>query len=182
MPELIAAAWIGPVVPSSLSAHKGTQRSLPTSVCDSSLLPFLFLFLSSFFSTSPPPEHASPPKRDGKSFTATAHHITSWLTTTQDKLILTTLGTLAQRRLARGLILNRAETIALISSQLQEFIRDGRHSVAELMDMGKKMLGRRHVRKGVPESIHSIQVEGTFPDGVFLVTVDDPISSDDGDC
>ncbi|OXM75442.1 urease [Cryptococcus neoformans Bt63] len=98
-----------------------------------------------------------------------------------DKLILTTLGTLAQRRLARGLILNRAETIALISSQLQEFVRDGRHSVAELMDLGKKMLGRRHVRKGVPESIHTIQVEGTFPDGVFLVTVDDPISSDDGD-
>lgn len=64
---------------------------------------------------------------------------------TQDKLILSTLGQLAQRRLARGLVLNRSEAVALIASQLQEFIRDGRYSVAELMDLGKKMLGRRHV-------------------------------------
>jgi urease len=41
--------------------------------------------------------------------------------------------------------LNRAETVALIASQLHELIRDGEHGVAELMDMGKKMLGRRHV-------------------------------------
>ncbi|ODO09283.1 urease [Cryptococcus amylolentus CBS 6273] len=99
----------------------------------------------------------------------------------QDKLILTTLGALAQRRIARGLVLNRAETVALIASQLHEFIRDGKHSVAELMDIGKKMLGRRHVMEGVAEAIHDIQVEGTFPDGVFLVTVHDPIASDDGD-
>ncbi|WVR04012.1 urease [Kwoniella sp. DSM 27419] len=99
----------------------------------------------------------------------------------QDKLILSNLGILAQRRLARGLILNRTETIALISSQLHEFIRDGQHSVAELMDLGKKMLGRRHVMVGVAEAIHDIQVEGTFEDGSFLVTVHDPICSDDGD-
>ncbi|WWC68843.1 urease [Kwoniella pini CBS 10737] len=98
----------------------------------------------------------------------------------QDKLILSNLGFLAQRRLARGLALNRAETIALISSQLHEFIRDGNHSVAELMDLGKKVLGRRHVMVGVGESIHDIQVEGTFHDGSFLVTVHDPICSDDG--
>ncbi|WRT65486.1 urease [Kwoniella shivajii] len=99
----------------------------------------------------------------------------------QDKLILTTLGSLAQRRLARGLILNKSETIALIASQLHEFIRDGKHSVAELMDLGKKILGRRHVMIGVSEAIHDIQVEGTFEDGSFLVTVHDPICSDDGD-
>ncbi|OCF34631.1 urease [Kwoniella heveanensis CBS 569] len=99
----------------------------------------------------------------------------------QDKLILSQLGTLAQRRLARGLILNRSETVALIASQLHEFIRDGQHSVAELMDLGKKMLGRRHVMLGVGEAIHDIQVEGTFEDGSFLVTVHDPICSDDGD-
>ncbi|KAK6907123.1 urease [Kwoniella mangroviensis CBS 8507] len=99
----------------------------------------------------------------------------------QDKLILSNLGILAQRRLARGLTLNRSETIALIASQLHEFIRDGHHSVAELMDLGKKMLGRRHVMVGVPEGIHDIQVEGTFEDGSFLVTVHDPICSDDGD-
>jgi urease len=63
--------------------------------------------------------------------------------------VLTTLGSLAQRRLARGLKLNKAEATALIASQLHEYIRDGRHSVAELMDLGKKMLGRRHVMGGL---------------------------------
>ena len=55
------------------------------------------------------------------------------------------MGPRAHRRLARGLKLNRSETVALVASQLQELIRDGEHGVAELMDMGKKMLGRRHV-------------------------------------
>jgi urease len=55
------------------------------------------------------------------------------------------LGILAQRRLARGLVLNRPEAVALIAHQLHEYIRDGNSSVAELMDLGKKMLGRRHV-------------------------------------
>ncbi|KAG6853481.1 Urease [Blastosporella zonata] len=98
----------------------------------------------------------------------------------QDKILLHQVGFLAQKRLARGLRLNRSETIALIASQLQERIRDGAHSVAELMQHGKTMLGRRHVLPGVSVQIHDIQVEGTFPDGVFLVTVHDPICTEDG--
>ena len=74
-------------------------------------------------------------------------------------------GFLAQKRLARGLQLNQTEAVALIASQLQERIRDGKHSVAELMQHGKTMLGRRHVLPGVPALLHEIQVEGTFPDG-----------------
>ena len=74
-------------------------------------------------------------------------------------------GSLAQKRLARGLQLNQTEAVALIASQLQERIRDGRHSVAELMQHGKTMLGRRHVFPGVPTLLHEIQVEGTFVDG-----------------
>lgn len=61
--------------------------------------------------------------------------------------------------------MNRTEAIALIASQLQERIRDGKHSVAELMRDGKDMLGRRHVLPDVPSLLHDIQVEGTFPDG-----------------
>ncbi|KAG6836900.1 Urease [Arthromyces matolae] len=99
----------------------------------------------------------------------------------QDKVLLHQVGFLAQKRLARGLRLNRSETIALIASQLQERIRDGKHSVSELMHHGKTLLGRRHVLPGVPTQIHDIQVEGTFPDGVFLVTVHDPICTEDGD-
>ena len=97
-----------------------------------------------------------------------------------DKLVLHNAGFLAQKRLARGCLLNHPETVALIATQLLEFIRDGR-SVAELMDLGRKMLGRNQVMSGVPEMIAEVQVEGTFPDGTKLVTVHHPIASEDGD-
>ncbi|TFK77276.1 urease [Pluteus cervinus] len=98
----------------------------------------------------------------------------------QEKILLHQAGFLAQQRLARGLRLNHTEAVALIASQLQERIRDGKYSVAELMQHGKEMLGRRHVLPTVPTLLHEIQVEGTFEDGVFLVTVHDPICSDSG--
>jgi len=43
------------------------------------------------------------------------------------------------------------------------------------------MLGRRHVLPSVPSLLTEIQVEGTFQDGSYLVTIHDPISTDDGD-
>jgi urease subunit gamma/beta len=92
-----------------------------------------------------------------------------------DKLVLHGAGSLAQKRLARGLRLNYPEAVALIASQLLELIRDGR-SVAELMDVGRRVLGRAHVMPGVPELVAEVQVEGTFPDGTKLVTVHRPIS------
>ncbi|POS72396.1 urease [Diaporthe helianthi] len=98
-----------------------------------------------------------------------------------DKLAISQLGLLAQRRLARGVKLNHAEATALIANNLQELIRDGNHSVADLMSLGATMLGRRHVLPSVPATLHEIQVEGTFPSGTYLVTVHNPISSDDGD-
>ncbi|KAJ9059571.1 Urease [Entomophthora muscae] len=98
-----------------------------------------------------------------------------------DKLIITQVGTLAQRRLHRGIRLNRVEAIGLISSVLLELVRDGDYSVADLMAKGKEILGRRHVLEGVPEAIHDIQLEATFPDGTFLITVHEPICSKDGD-
>ncbi|CAO1605634.1 Urease [Xanthoria calcicola] len=98
-----------------------------------------------------------------------------------DKLIISQIGLLAQRRLARGVQLNHAEATALISSNLQELIRDGNHSVADLMTLGKTMLGRRHVLPSVVHSLTELMVEGTFPSGTYLVTVHHPISSDDGD-
>jgi urease subunit gamma/beta len=97
-----------------------------------------------------------------------------------DKLILHNAGFLAQKRLARGLRLNHPEAVALIATQLLEFIRDGK-SVAELMDTGRKFLGRNQVMNGVPSMIAEVQVEGTFPDGTKLVTVHHPIASENGD-
>jgi urease subunit gamma/beta len=97
-----------------------------------------------------------------------------------DKLLLHNAGFVAQKRLARGLRLNYPEAIALIATQLLELIRDGR-SVAELMDLGRTLLGRYQVMDGVPELVSEVQVEGTFPDGTKLVTVHHPIVADHGD-
>jgi urease subunit gamma/beta len=97
-----------------------------------------------------------------------------------DKLVLHQAGYLAQKRLARGLRLNYPEAIALIATQLLELVRDGKR-VAELMDLGKHMLGRRQVMDGIAEMITEVQVEGTFPDGSKLITVHHPIVRADGD-
>ncbi len=97
-----------------------------------------------------------------------------------DKLMLHQAGVLAQKRLARGLRLNYVEAVALIAAQILEFIRDGR-TVAELMDLGRRVLGRADVMDGVPEMLDEVQVEGTFPDGTKLVTVHHPIVADRGD-
>ncbi|KAK3055188.1 Urease [Extremus antarcticus] len=98
-----------------------------------------------------------------------------------DKLLITQTGTLAQRRLARGVRLNHTESLALISHVLHELIRDGNHTVADLMSFGTTLLGRRHVLPSVPATLGELMVEGTFRNGTYLVTVHDPISSDDGD-
>ncbi len=97
-----------------------------------------------------------------------------------EKLQLHNVGYLAQKRLARGVRLNYPESVDLISTQLLEFIRDGK-TVAELMDLGRQLLGRRQTLSGVPEMVGEVQVEGTFPDGTKLVTVHHPIAAEEGD-
>jgi len=91
-----------------------------------------------------------------------------------DKLLIFTAADVARRRKARGLKLNHPEAVALITAEVLEGIRDGR-TVSELMAFGAGILTREDVMEGVPEMIHEIQVEGTFPDGTKLVTVHDPI-------
>src|SRR4051795_11281853 len=92
----------------------------------------------------------------------------------KDKLLIFTAALLAERRKARGVKLNHPEAVALITSHVLEGARDGR-TVAELMASGRKVLTRADVMEGIPEMIHDIQVEATFPDGTKLVTVHDPI-------
>jgi urease subunit gamma len=92
----------------------------------------------------------------------------------KDKLLLFTAALVAERRRARGLLLNYPEAIALISAAIMEGARDGR-TVAELMSMGGEVLTRADVMEGVPEMIPEVQVEATFPDGTKLVTVHEPI-------
>ncbi len=93
----------------------------------------------------------------------------------KDKLLLFTAALLAERRRARGLKLNYPEAVAYISAAILEGARDGR-SVAELMSEGATLLKREDVMEGVPEMIHEVQVEATFPDGTKLVTVHAPIT------
>jgi len=92
----------------------------------------------------------------------------------REKLMIVTAADLARRRQARGLKLNYPESIAIITYEIIEGARDGR-SVAELMSYGTTILKRADVMDGIPEMIHDVQVEATFPDGTKLVTVHDPI-------
>lgn len=92
----------------------------------------------------------------------------------QEKLLIVVAADLARRRRDRGLRLNYPETVALITSEILEGARDGR-TVAELMSFGTTILKREDVMEGVPEMIHEVQVEATFPDGTKLVTVHNPV-------
>src|SRR5262249_18388561 len=92
----------------------------------------------------------------------------------KDKLMIALAAIVARGRLARGLRLNYPESVALITDFVMEGARDGR-SVADLMSEGGKILTRDQVMEGIPEMVHEIQVEATFPDGAKLVSLHDPI-------
>jgi urease subunit gamma len=92
----------------------------------------------------------------------------------KDKLLIFTAALLAERRKAKGLKLNYPEAVAYLSAEILEGAREGR-TVAELMQHGTTLLSRDDVMEGIPEMIHDVQVEATFPDGTKLVTVHNPI-------
>jgi urease subunit gamma len=92
-----------------------------------------------------------------------------------DKLLIFVAADVARRRRDRGLKLNYPEALALITAEILEGARDGQ-SVAELIQFGKRILGRDDVMDGVPEMLPEVQVEATFPDGTKLVTVHEPLA------
>ena len=92
----------------------------------------------------------------------------------KDKLMIALAAMVARDRLARGVKLNYPESIAIITDAVMEGARDGK-SVADLMASGARILTREQVMEGIPEMIHDVQVEATFPDGTKLVTVHHPI-------
>lgn len=93
-----------------------------------------------------------------------------------DKLLLSVAGMVARDRLSRGLRLNYPEAVALLSSWVIERAREG-STVAELMESGRTVLGPDDVMDGVPEMLHDVQVEATFPDGRKLVTLHHPVGT-----
>ena len=92
----------------------------------------------------------------------------------REKLMIVVAADVARRRKEKGLKLNYPESVALITNELLEGAREGRE-VKDLMDYGTKILSKSDVMEGIPEMIHTVQVEATFPDGTKLVTVHDPI-------
>ncbi|MFI5090383.1 MAG: urease subunit gamma [Terriglobales bacterium] len=92
----------------------------------------------------------------------------------QEKLLIVVAADVARRRAARGLNLNYPEAVAVLTAEVMEAACDGK-SVADIMSFGEKILTREQVMGGVPEMIHEVQVEATFPDGTKLVTIHDPI-------
>ncbi|MEY9841589.1 urease subunit gamma [Streptomyces sp. 846.5] len=93
----------------------------------------------------------------------------------QERLLIHVAADVARARRERGLRLNHPETVAILTVHILEGARDGR-TVAELMESGRKVLTRADVMEGIPEMIHDVQVEATFPDGTKLVTVHEPIA------
>ena len=92
----------------------------------------------------------------------------------REKLLVSVAAMVARGRLARGVKLNHPEAVALITDFVVEGARDGR-SVADLMEAGAHVIRAEECMPGIPEMIHSVQVEATFPDGTKLVTVHHPI-------
>ena len=92
----------------------------------------------------------------------------------QERLLIYVAAEVARKRRGRGLALNYPEAIAILTADILEWARDGK-SVAEIMTLGTRILSSADVMPGIPEMIHEVQVEATFPDGTKLVTVHDPI-------
>lgn len=91
-----------------------------------------------------------------------------------DKMMIWTAAQIAEGRKKKGVKLNYPESIAYIANFVVEGAREGK-GVAELMKSAREILSRDEVMAGVPEMIHTVQVECTFPDGTKLVTVHDPV-------
>jgi urease subunit gamma len=91
-----------------------------------------------------------------------------------EKFVIYQVAELARRRRERGVRLNFPESIALITEALLEAARDGK-SVADVIELGKRVLTREDVMDGVPEMVTLVQVEATFRTGTQLVSVSNPI-------
>jgi urease subunit gamma len=91
-----------------------------------------------------------------------------------DKMMIWTAAQIAEGRKQKGIKLNYPETVAYIANYVVEGAREGK-SVADLMKSAREVLKTSDVMPGVPQLIHTVQVEATFPDGTKLVTVHDPV-------
>jgi len=85
----------------------------------------------------------------------------------KDKLLISLAAIVARNRKERGVKLNYPEAIALISDFVVEGARDGK-SVAQLMEAGAHVVKKEDCMTGIPDMIHEVQVEATFPRGHII--------------
>ena len=91
-----------------------------------------------------------------------------------DKLMLLSLGMIAERRLKKGLKLNYPEAVAYITSAALEDARAGK-TVEQVMTNAASVLRRDDVMEGVADMITLLQVEAGFTDGSRLISIHHPI-------
>ncbi len=92
----------------------------------------------------------------------------------QDKVLLLSMGIIAERRLKKGLKLNYPEAVAYITSAALEGAREGK-TVEEVMHDSAQVLKKEQVMEGVADMIDLLQVEAVFTDGSRLVSIHQPI-------
>jgi len=97
----------------------------------------------------------------------------------KEKLLVMIAADLARRRLKRGVRLNYAECVALITSEIREGAREGK-SIAELAERGRRILRADQVMDEVPSMMRVVRVEAAFPDGPKLVLIHHPIAETAG--
>ena len=91
-----------------------------------------------------------------------------------DKVLLLTMGLIAERRLKKGLKLNYPEAVAFITSCALEGAREGK-TVEEVMNIASNILKKEQVMEGVADMVTLLQVEAVFTDGTRLVSIHSPI-------
>jgi len=92
-----------------------------------------------------------------------------------DRLLVFAAAELARKRMARGLLLNHPESVALLTDEVFEEARAGK-SYEEVIAHARTVLHRSDVMEGVPEMIRVLHVDAMFTDGTRLVTLYNPIA------
>jgi urease subunit gamma/beta len=95
-----------------------------------------------------------------------------------ERLQLFQAAELSRRRRDRGLLLNQAESTALIADEVCEAARDGA-AYDDVVACGYRVLGPADVLDGVPALVPQIEIEALFGDGMRLVVLHDPIGRSD---
>ncbi len=92
-----------------------------------------------------------------------------------ERLTIFNVAEIARRRWKRGLRLNYVEAVAIICDELLERARDGESTLAELIDIGSRIITEEDVMEGTAALMPQVQLEVMLRDGNKLLSVHEPI-------